>query len=75
MEETCLQINNWLYLINLQHVSLNKQIRQICELNPQSLGLVIVILTSFIQYNERERYQRLSLYKGIRLDVIDLESI
>ena len=31
--------------------------------------------TLFIQYNERERYQRLSLYHGIRPGVIDLESI
>ena len=34
-----------------------------------------MIPTLFIQYNERERYQRLSLYDGIRSDVIDLESI
>ena len=36
---------------------------------------VIIIPTLFIQYNERERYQRLSLYEGIRPDVTDLESI
>ena len=36
---------------------------------------IIIIPTLFIQYNERERYQRLSLYVGIRPDVIDLESI
>ena len=36
---------------------------------------IIIIPTLFIQYNERERYQRLSLYEGIRPDVTDLESI
>ena len=35
----------------------------------------IIIPTLFIQCNERERYQRLSLYEGIRPDVTDLESI
>ena len=34
----------------------------------------IIIPTLFIQYNVRERYQRLSLYEGIRPVVIDLES-
>ena len=33
------------------------------------------IPTLFIQFSERERYQRFSLYDGIRPDVIDLESI
>ena len=33
------------------------------------------IPTLFIQYNERERYQKLSLYDCIRPDVIGLESI
>ena len=35
----------------------------------------VMIPTLFIQYDERERYQRLSLYKGIHPDVIDLELI
>ena len=42
------------------------------------IGIIIIIITIttlFIQYNERERYQMLSLYEGIRPDFIDLESI
>ena len=37
--------------------------------------IIIIIITLFIQYNERDRYQRLSPYEGIRPDVTDLESI
>ena len=39
------------------------------------MKLFIIVPTLFIQYNERKRYQGLSLYEGIRPDVIDLESI
>ena len=37
--------------------------------------MIIIIITLFIQYKERERFQRLSLYEGIRPVVIDVESI
>ena len=40
-----------------------------------SFCFIDIIPTLFIRYNERERYQRLSLYEGIRPDVTDLESI
>ena len=54
-------------------LNIRKLWTRVTRFNPY--GFLVLFNTNFIQYKERERYQRLSLYEGIRPDVTDLESI